>query len=229
MRTYNTVNGISVEVEALYNNVTGRKQFTAVEFDIVNNSIIDAYQEVLLEYGIENFKFHEEDITVDTVADQNYVELDEYAFRIVSGTVRIPAEDSILVLMDEKEIYLSDPGADSTGEPSHYAYGSPSSTNKIKMVLWPIPDAVFTINMKVLKYPTDVITNFPVSLMSAIKHKAKSLSCLGLGLPQLQPGFDAAYERIVGKIKDGYTLDGPRHVGRTVIIRKAESVEGRIP
>lgn len=229
MRTYQTNNELKVEVEALYRNITGRAQLTAIESDIVASALIDSYQEVLLEYGITEFRFQEVDVTVDTVSGQRYADLDEYVFKIVTGSARIAAENNILVLMDEVGIYQSDPGADANGQPTHYAYGAPDDPNIIRVVFWPIPDAVYTVSFKVLKYPADVTTNFPVYLMSAIKYKAKSLACLNLGMPQLQPSFDKAYENIIAKVKDGFEEDGPKHVSRTVMTTSHSNVQGRLP
>ena len=229
MRAYNTVNDIISETQQLYRNVTGRQTMTAVEVDIVRSSIVDAYQLVLLEYGVDTFSFHEESLTVDTVSGQDYVNLDEYIFRVITGTVRIVAESTPLGLIDEESIYQSDPGAKVSGLPSAYGYTNSDDPNVVRLILWPIPDSTYTISMKVLKLPTDEMTNFPTTLMSAIKNKAKSLSCLGLGMPQMQPSFDKAYEEVIEKIKDGYKGDGPRHIKRRVFSQAHRSVEGRIP
>ena len=228
MRAYNTVNDIKTEMEILYRNVTGRTQLTAGDTDIVYSAIVDSFQLVLLEYGVSTFKFHQLSLEVDTVADQNYIELDDYIFRVMGNTVRIPAEESMLGLVDEIAVYNSDPKLDKTGIPYMYAYTGPSDPNAIRLLLWPIPDKVYTINMQVLKYPTDTITEFPVYLASAIKNKAKSLACLGLGLPQLQPGFDRAYEEIIAKVKDGYDGDEPKHVQRRHFGIAHRSIESRI-
>lgn len=229
MQTYYTVNSITTELEALYTNVTGRKQLSAIEADIVNGCIIDAYQFVLLEYGVANFKFHEEDIEVDTDVDQNFVDLDEYVFRVVPGTMRIPAENARLGLIDEPAIYAADPNLEQTSLPTSYAYMNSTDPNILRLLLWPVPDQVYTIKLKGLKYPTDTITNFPTSLQSAIKFKAKALACMSLGITQHQIPFNATYEEIMAKIKDGYEGGGPIHVGRTYVPPVGRSVESRIP
>lgn len=229
MQTYNTVNDIKVEVEALYKNVTGRANLSAVEADIVQNSIVDAYQFALLEYGVDTFAFQEQAVTGDTTAGTNYIDLDEYVYKVINGSVRIESEQSLLGVIDENAIFQNDPDLSVTGVPTHYAYMNSTDPNIIRLRLWPEPDAVYTIALKVLKYPTDTITNFPTHLMSAIKNKAKSLSCLGLGMPQLVEPFNRAYEEIMAKVKDGYHNSSARHVGRSYIPSFQRGVESRIP
>ncbi len=229
MRTYNTVNTIRSEMETLYRNITGKPSFTAGEADIVNSAIVDAYQKVITEYGVTDFRFHKQDVTATTTAGTNYVDLDEYIYRIVPGSVRIPAEHITLSLIDEVAIFQIDPNDEQTGPPRSYAYKNSTDPNIIRVRLWPTPDAAYSISLQVLQFPTDVITNFPTDLMSAIKNKAKALSCLGLGLAQYKLGFDSEYEQSIAQIKDGYEEDGPKHVQRSYYHRRnVTSLESRI-
>lgn len=228
MRLYNTVDDIKSEMEILYRNMTGKPSFTAGEADIVYSSIVDSYQIVLQEYGVANFRFQEQDIVVSTVPERNYVDLEEYVYKVVSGSVRIPAQDVTLSLIDEVAIYQHDPRDEERGEPTSYAYKNSGDPNVMRLRLYPTPAQVYVIHLKVLQLPTDIITNFPTQLMSAIKNKAKSLSCLGLGLPQLRAPFDSEYESSLAQIKDGYDNDGPKHISRSYIQVPRRSIEGRI-
>ena len=228
MRLYNTVNDIQNEMAILYRNLAGKDQFTAGEVDIVQSSIIDAYQIAIREYGITSFRFQEEDVTEATTSGTNYIDLDEYIYRVVPGSVRIPASGQQLGLIDEVAIFQRDPEAQETGEPTAYAYQNSGDPNVMRLRLYPTPDAAYTIYMKVLKYPTDVITNFPTDLMAAIKNKAKALSCLGLGVVQYKAGFDHEYEKAIAQLKDGYDFDGPKHVQRTHIVTPHRSIQSRI-
>ena len=217
MRTYSTVNEIKTEVEVLYRNATGRAPLTAAETDIVYSAIVDAYQIVLLEYGVENFRFHEVEEELTTVANQPYVDLSAHCYRVMSGTVRLSGDRSLLYLADEKMIFAKDPDLEETGKPESYMYQAHNSDpNILRLGLWPTPDAEYTIKLKALKYPADAISSFPAALNMAIKNKAKSLSCLGLGLISVKQAYDMAYEEVIAKVKDGYDFDGPRHVGRSV-------------
>ncbi len=228
MRLYNTVNDIKTEMETLYRNITGKPSFSASETDIVYSAIVDAYQKVITEYGVANFRFHKEDDTKTTTSGTNYVDLDEYVFRIVPGSVRIPAEYTNLTLIDEVAIFAIDPNDEQTGPPTSYAYKNSTDPNIIRMRLWPTPDAAYVISLQGLQYPTDVMTKFPTDLMAAIKNKAKALSCLGLGLLQYKLGFDSEYEQSIAQVKDGYDNDGPKHVQKIVYPRRVRSLESRI-
>ena len=229
MRDYSTVNLLVSEIQQLHRNVTGRSELAALERDIIQSAIIDAYQFVLLEYGVARFRFDEVEVELTTVAGQNYLDLDEYIYGVKGGSVRIPAERTNLGIIDEAKIFLVDPGAEYQGIPYTYAYASSGDPNVLRLIFYPIPDNAYVINLKAYKYPTDVITEFPTDLMSAIKFKAKSLAFLSLGLPQLQPGFEREYEKILDKIKDGYDSDEPKHVGIRQFDVARISIEGRIP
>jgi hypothetical protein len=229
MRDYNTVNEIVSETQQLFRNATGRQTITAIERDIIQSSIIDAYQFVLLEYGVARFRFDEVAISQETVAGQNYIDLDEFIYGVKGGTVRIPDERVNLSIIDEIKIFQVDPGADFDGIPYSYAYASSGDPNVLRLMFYPIPDQAYTVKLKAYKYPENTITEFPADLMSAIKNKAKSLACLGVGLPQMQPGFDRVYEAMIARIKDGYEGDEPKHVQRREFDIPRRSIEGRIP
>ena len=228
MRLYNTVNDIQTEMEVLYRNITGKQSFTAGERDIVYSAIIESYLIVLNEYGLEDFKFENIDITTVTVASQSHIDLDKYIYKVVPGSVRIPATNTTMSIIDEVTIYQVDPDDSARGLPVSYSYKSSTDPNIIRLRLYPIPDAVYTIKMQVLKYPTDVITNFPVTLMNIIKLKAKALSCLGLGLAQVKVGFDVEYDKQIVNLRDGFDDDIPRHVTRTYLSYPYNSVESRL-
>lgn len=229
MRTYNTVKQLIAEMDQLYRNTTGMAGLNAEEVDIVRASIIDAYQLVLLEYGMEDFRFHTELLEVNTVADQNYIDLDKYVFRVDQGTVLIKSEGQNLNLINEREVYAQDPEVNTTGVPTGYAYASSDDPDTVRLILWPIPEKVYTVQMRVYKYPSDTMTEFPTALASAIRHKTKALSCLNLGsLAHLEGSFERMYESIITKIKDSYTDNGPKHVQRLVYTPKIQSIEGRI-
>ncbi len=216
MRIYSTVNDITTEVAALFRNITGRAPLTAVETDIVYGSIIDAMQTVLLEYGVSNFRFNEEEVTLTTTAGTTYVDLAEYVYKVVSGTVRIPAHSRLLSLIDEQAVFAADPDLSQTGIPKRYMYGASSDPNIVRLSLWPTPDAEYEIKAQVLKYPSDTISNFPAALNMAIKNKAKAFACGGLGIAAYQETFNRAYEDIIAKVKDGYDSDTPKHVGSRI-------------
>ncbi len=227
MRTAITPNGIRVETEALYANVTGRKGFSAGEADIVVGSIIDAYQLVLLEYGVGDFVFHETSDTKTITAGTNYVDLDEYVFRVIPGTVRIASERITLSSISEASMLQSDPNLEVTGIPTGYIYGASDDPDIIRLTLWPNPDAAYTLSFNSLIYPADDINNFPIAVHGAIKNKSKELSCIGLGIPHVAGGFKVIYDEMIAKIKDSYA-GAPTHIGRSIITGTSRGIESRI-
>lgn len=225
---YNTINQIKLEIEALYKNLSGKFPMTAMECDIVYGAITDAFQWVFMEYGLPRFKFKEEAITRDTTASQAYVDLPSYSLRIINGTVRIAAEDTLLSLIDEEMISQIDPNADETGRPTSYAYIPSGDPNVVRMGLWPTPDATYTIAMSVLQLPADDIQSFPIVLNAPIKLKAKELALLSLGLGNRTQEFAAAYERTITAIKETVSENVPKHVGIRVTEDRGYSMEGRL-
>jgi len=228
MRLYSTVNDIQTETEVLYRNLTGKSSFTAGERDIVYGCIIDAFLIVLMEYGIDNFKFREVDIEEDTTSGTNYIDLDEYIYKIIPGSVRIPASNARLGVIDELEIFQTDPNDEASGEPYAYSYKSSTDPNIIRMRLYPTPNAAVTIALKALKMPTDLPTNFPVHLMNVIKTKAKALACLHLGVIQYKLAFDEEYKSSIIHIRNGFDDDQPKHINRTYRVPVTRSIESRI-
>ena len=238
MELYTTANSIVTEMEAAYRNVTGKAGFSAGDIDIVNSSIMDAMQIVMLEYGLEDFKFYRKDISVDTVADTAYIDIEQFAFRVCPGTVRIPDKDKMLSLVDEESVFAVDPDLSQTGEPESYMYMAPSDIDTIRLRLWPTPDAVYTLKMSVMVPPTFAIENgransfdaFPAIVQSAIKYKAKALAAIQLGtLAALAGSMDAAYNEIITKIKGGYRHNGPLSISMCQYNRPHRGIQSRLP
>jgi hypothetical protein len=227
MRTYRTPNEIRSELEAAWRNVTGRESFTADEADVVLNAIIDSYQLCLDEYGVDGFKFHKTEIDVDTTAGQAYIDLDQYVYRIMPGTVHIESEELILAPSDEASIIAADPEWSQSGPPEVYVYQPSDDPDTMRLGLWPVPDGVYTIKLWGLKYPADALTNFPSFLVVAIKNKAKELACIALPMQQLADGFRRIYEEAIAKVKNGYN-EVPTHIGRSITISPVRSIESRI-
>ena len=213
MESYSSVNDIKTEVEALFRNVTGRYPLTAVEYDIVAGAIVDALQVVTLEYGMEDFRFRQDEIELSVTAGTNYVNLPEYAFKIVPGSMRIASKSVILSPIEEEHVFTADPDLSATGIPSGYYFMAQDDINIIKVGLWPNPSESLTINAKVHMYPAETISSLPASLNMAIKLKAKALACLGLGIINAKQAFENEYESIIEKIKDSYDPGVPKHVG----------------
>jgi hypothetical protein len=238
MSLYTTASSIKVELEATYKNLTGKPCFSAAEADIVNSSILDAIQEVMLEYGISDFQFIRDDITQDTISGQAYVDLTSGIFRVVSGSVRIPAYDQALSVSDEEAIFAADPDLSESGLPQTYTLMASDDPDVLRLRLWPAPDAVYTIYMTVMKIPTLSLTNnaavgianMPQMVQSAIKYKAKALACMQLGsMAALSGPLTMQYESIITKIKNGYRHDGPLHIQRISYGSSSRSIESRCP
>jgi len=181
-RTKNSLQrSIEVKVRALRGRalVTGDERF--IIFGAINEAIID----LSIERGLDAPKVITTDTTVDTVADQNYVDLGSSVVQVIDGTVRIVAEDIILSYFTGgiSDFYRFDPGEDfSSTFPTYYAMDTDGS-GTMRMLLRGIPDAVYTIALKVESIPDeDSISTFPGWYHPALRSLSTAIALENLGL-----------------------------------------------
>jgi hypothetical protein len=177
-------------------------------FGAINEAIID----ISMERGIDAPKAVMSDTTVDTVADQNYVDLDAEVINVVDGTVRIEAEDCILTPMSISDFYASDPGEDQSASfPTQYAIDTDGS-GTMRLLLRDTPDSVKTIDLKVQSMPDeDEVGAFPGWYHGALRSLATAIALESLGLPV--GTHQSRYEERLKNIRDlNRGRSGPIHI-----------------
>lgn len=211
----NITNGIEVYVRRL----TDQEKLSFLEKKVVSDSINEAMQAICIDYGISRWRFRTSNQTVDTTAGQNYVDLTADVFNIVSGTVRIVAENSTLAPWDIEAIYSADPDGDQTGRPQMYALDSSGTANIIRLLLWPEPDAVFTISYTAeLMVDEDNVSSFPPWMHTALKAKSFQLALEDLGMAEEGFAFERRYDTALAQNKASQGNDGPQAVRRVQVI-----------
>jgi len=201
---------IEVKVRALRARalVTGDERF--IIFGAINEAIID----LSIERGLDAPKVITSETTVDTVAEQNYVDLASTVVNVVDGTVRIVAEDTILTRFSGgiPDFYRFDPGEDiSATYPTYYALGTDGS-GTTRLHLRCTPDAIYTIALHVESVPDeDSISTFPGWYHPALRSLSTAIALENLGLDGRAD--QARYNERLKNIRDkmrGHS--GPIHI-----------------
>jgi hypothetical protein len=186
--------------------ITAEDRFSI--FGAINEAIID----MSLERGIDIPKPILSDTSVDTVANQNYVDLAAGVIQVMDGTVRIEAEDQILSPMSISAFYAIDPGEDVTASfPTRYAIDTNGSGN-MRLLLRDTPDSVKTIDFKAQTMPDeDSISSFPGWYHGMLRSLATSIALESLGLPvgTHQQRYNERLKNIREKQRG---RDGPEHL-----------------
>lgn len=171
-------------IEAKIRTIRGKGLVTGEERFLVFNAINEALIDFCVERGIDTPKVITVDDTEDTTAGTNYVDLDAEVVGVVDGTVRIVAEKIILRRFSGgiSDFYRFDVGENfSAAFPRYYALDTDGS-GVMRMLLRGIPNATYTIAMKVEKIPEeDAISTFPGWYHPALRSLATSLALESLG------------------------------------------------
>jgi len=171
-------------------------------------------QDVCLDRGVSSWRFLQANETENTTASTAYVDLKEYVFNIITGTVRIESEDRTLEPASLEYIYSTDPNRDEENVPEHYALDSSSDPEIIRLALKPIPDGVYTISFVAETIiEEDGISSFPAWMHGAIIDLATSIALrrLGLGEPDF---YEQKYNKRKQNAKESQGLDCPQYVNR---------------
>lgn len=186
--------------------ITHEERFTI--FGAINEALID----ISLERGIDVPKTTMSNTTVDTVANQGYVDLDSAVVSVVDGTLRIESEGQLLSPMSIEDFYAIDPGEDATSPfPTRYAIDTDGS-GAVRLLLRDTPDSVKTIALKVESMPDeDDVGALPGWYHGMLRSLATSIALEALSLPI--GSHQLRYEERLRNIRDkqrGRT--GPQHI-----------------
>ena len=201
--------------------MSNQENLTYQEKLITSDAINAAMVDICMDYGISRWRFLQAADTEDTTAGTSYVDLDENIFNIISGTVRIAAENVTLSVWDLEAIYQVDPDADQTGVPKMYALDSSGTAGIIRMQLWPIPNNIYTVAFVAEKImDEDSVSSFPPWLHTALKDRSMQLALRDLGFFQEAVVYGFSYQERLKMAKDSQGTDAPMVIGRAgAIIR----------
>ncbi len=197
--------------------LTSKEILTFKEVHVVSDSINAAMVDICMDYGVSRWRFLQSDATAATVANQAYVNLTASIFNVISGTVRIESENQLLTIIDLESVYGQDPDADHTGLPEMYAFDSSAAgtPDTIRMLLWPIPDGVYTINFVAETImDEDSVSSFPSYLHGALSDRSKELALRNLGHFGEATHFGLSYEKRLAAAKTSQGSDAPMSIRR---------------
>jgi hypothetical protein len=199
------------------------------EKKLISDAINAAMVDIITDYSVTRWQFNTSDYTVATTANTSYVDLTAAVFKVVTGTPRIEADDVTLQLVSLEQIRQMDPGDDQTGRPDYYAIDSSGTAGTIRLELWPIPDAAYTIDYTAeIIMDEDSTTTFPNWLHAALKDKSTENALRDLGLFGEALQFKLSYEERLKHAKGSQGHDAPIAVPRRRIIYRS-NIQSRLP
>jgi hypothetical protein len=221
---------ITQRIETLLRRLMNKESFSYLEKKIISDAINMAMQDVCLDSGVSRWRFLQENDTIDTVPGTSYVDLDANVFNVISDTVRIVNDQTLLYYTELEDIYSTDPGAQQIGRPQFYALDSSSDPETIRLKLWPTPDAVYTISLvqeKIIEL--DGISSFPSWMHSLLSDKAKENTLRDFGFFVESEVFKNSYTDRKNNAKISQGHDGAQHIRRVGLPRSNVGFESRIP
>ena len=208
-----TYAGLVNKIDVLARNIMGVQRTTYLVKQIIRDAVNEAMIEFAKDTGVKYWRFLTTDVTAVTVASQGYVDIDAAIFNIILGTMLIPAEDKILYPLALETSELSDPGENRTGCPDSYALDAGATATSIRLLLRPIPDAVYTLSFKAESIKdSDQLTDYPAWVHGTLKLKAQQIALRDLGLLSHAVSFGEEYKASLIKDRTKQGQDGPQHI-----------------
>lgn len=221
-----TKSKMQTAIEHLVRRLSGNVATTSEMKTIISDAIEAALIDFSSELGVR-WKFLLQDLTATTTSGTRYVDLTAGVFRVLEETVRIEEWDDKLTEVPLDFFDSLDPGRDDPGRPYHYAIDH-AAADQMRMVLYPIPDAAYTIAYRAQSMVDEGgLSTIPPWMQPAIQDKATVISLTNLGLPG-EERFLASYNNRLKRAKDMMLPEGPLHVQRKVTYLQPEPIESRI-
>lgn len=224
-----TVAKVKTKIVALVRNLSGKSTINYEQRQIVSDAINEAMQDICLDRGVSRWRFLTSAVTADTTASTAYVDLTENVYNVVSGTVRIEAENVILLPASLEYIYQADPNRDYEGCPEYYAFDASDDAETMRLVFRPIPDAVYTVAFVAETIiDEDGISSFPAWMHGMLIDLATSIALrrLGLGDPDF---YERKYKKRKQNAKASQGHDGPMYINRAGVIPYQDNLQSRCP
>lgn len=224
-----SISDLRRRIERVYLRITGQESVMAEDRLIITDGINRAIIDLSTDRGFDELKFIMSDTTVSTVSNQNWVDLDSGVIGVISGTLRIKNERRILTRINLQMFTASDIEEVGSGTPGFYALDQGASAGLLRLRLRPIPDAVYTIDLKVQTIPDeDSISTIPGWMHHVLQSLATSISLEALGMPVEAIPFQNSYERSVKNVREQQRGDsGPQHVQTRTADARGSDIQAR--
>jgi hypothetical protein len=133
-------------------------------------------------------------------------------------SIRIPATDDVVIYTPVERLIAKDKNLELTGKPTNWWVDSLGTSQEIKIRLYPIPDAVYTLELHVLNRPselgdTDTIP-LPVEYIDVVRegvryktrYNENNLEAAALALQEFKEGVMLLNAKFGGNPRQGSSL-----------------------
>lgn len=209
-----TTDKILNTIAYLFTRATQRLTTTLQERQIITDAINEALVQVVVSRGVARWRFATQETSVQAAGGSREVLLPANTLTVISGTVKIASQQTLLYKTSLECIEAADPAQEQEGLPVFYALDSTSDPNTPRLLLAPIPDQDYTLDLRVESlFDSDATAAFPSWLHGPITDLATAIAMrrLGFGTPEL---YQRAYED--GELNASHKTgdDGPQHIQR---------------
>jgi hypothetical protein len=207
------------DIKVLFRNITGRKNPTFQEVELIRSSVNEALQRIGTKAVGRPYRFLNKEVSKATTAGTDYIDLEADILNIHQGTVRITSEDTMLCEASLPLVKQIDVGDDfSQSVPLLYALDSADAgPNYIRMRLFPTPDAAYTVTMTTTKIlGAEGIGNIPSYMTGTLLDLSTAIAMrrVGFGDPRL---YQHSGEQSLKELSIIEGTDGPYYARRRYI------------
>ena len=181
----------------------------------VDSAINMAMYEIIMDVGVQGWRFLEDDYTASLTSGTNYVDIDAEIIRIIPGTVRIASANQMLSQSDSALQIAFDINQSVTGLPQFYDLARSDDPDTIRLILQPTPSDSVTLNFRAeTMVAENGATSFPAWLHPALLLKSKYNALRDLGMMQYIEVYDRDFEKMMQKVRSSSEVERPLAIPR---------------
>ncbi len=223
-----THNQIRSSIIALARRLGTKETLTYQERLDVDSAINMAMYEIIMDNGVDSWRFMEDDYTASLTSGTNYVDITAEIIRLIPGTVRIASANQMLSQSDSALQIALDINQSVTGLPQYYDLAKSDDPETIRLILQPTPSDSVTLNFRAEKMVAENgATSFPAWLHPALLLKSKYNALRDLGMGQYGDVYDRDFERMMQKVRDSSEVEKPLAIPRVRYVTTS-NIQSRI-
>ncbi len=128
-----------------------------------------------------------------------------------------------------EDVLQADPELTVTSQPTNYTMDFSGTQNTNRMVFWPKPDAVYTVNyIAETLIDEDELTAFPTWMYPCVIDKAKDNALRDFGFPNAALAFERSYIQRLKRNKELNRTQGPQYIRRVTNTVNHPGIQDRI-
>lgn len=219
---------IRSSIIALARRLGTKETLTYQERTDVDSAINMAMYEIIMDVGVQGWRFLEDDYTASITGGTNYVDITAEIMRIIPGTVRIKSANQRLSQSDSTLQIALDLDQSVSGLPQYYDLAKSDDPETIRLILQPTPSDSATLDFRAeAMVAENGVTSFPAWLHPALMLKSKYNALRDLGMVQYSEVYDRDFERMMQKVRDSSEVEKPLTIPRARSITTS-NIQSRI-